>query len=218
MYFGNHRISKNWILFLEAQLRRNQWLESPQQALVRAGLNYELNPTTLLGGGYAFIKSYPYGEFTSPAIFPENRIYQQLQIKNVDRKIEWINRFRLEQRWIKTPVLSENVYVPGDPVFLNRFRYSLRASIPFKGSEIVDGSYYISAYNEIMFSFGKNIGNSMFDQNRAYLALGYKLKGLGRIEIGYFNQTISKSSGSRIEYNHTLQVSLTTSIPFVKVD
>lgn len=218
MYFGNHRISKNWILFLEAQLRRNQWLENSQQTLVRTGLNYELNPATLLGGGYSFIKSYPYGEFTSPAIFPENRIYQQLQIKKLVQKIEWISRIRMEQRWIKLPVLSENVYILGDPIFLNRFRYSLRASIPFKGSEIFDGSYYISAYNEIMFSFGKNIGNSMFDQNRAYLALGYKLKGLGRIELGYLNQTISKSGGSRIEYNHTLQVSLTTSIPFVKVD
>ena len=49
---------------------------------------------------------------------------------------------------------------------------------------------------------------SVFDQNRAYVALGFDLKPSLRLEVGYMNQLILVRSGNRMEYNHTIMVSL----------
>jgi signal transduction histidine kinase len=49
---------------------------------------------------------------------------------------------------------------------------------------------------------------SVFDQNRAYVALGFDLKPSLRLEVGYMNQVILVRSGSRLEHNHTIMVSL----------
>ena len=53
--------------------------------------------------------------------------------------------------------------------------------------------------------------NSVFDQNRAYAALGFDLKPSLRLEGGYMNQAFLVRSGSRLEHNHTIVVSLFSS-------
>jgi len=216
MYFGSHKITEKFGLHLEAQLRRNELIVMPQQILLRCGINYHFNNSSFASIGYCFVNTYPYGEFAAKCIFPENRIWQQLQLKNQTGKFEIVNRFRLEQRFINSPVLNGANFSPGDAVYSNRFRLLSRFSIPFKGNEILDKSFYISAYDELFVAFGKNVGYNIFDQNRAYLAFGFKIPKLGRIEIGYLNQLIFKSDGIKVENNHTLQIALVSTIPFYK--
>jgi hypothetical protein len=122
----------------------------------------------------------------------------------------------LEQRFVKSPVLKGTNYAPGDAVFTNRFRVLNRFSLPIKGKTIVDKSLYITAFDEIMINFGKNVALNIFDQNRAYLALGYKIPKLGRLEVGYLNQLVLKGDGNKVENNHNLQVSLTSNLDFYK--
>jgi len=69
-------------------------------------------------------------------------------------------------------------------------------------------SLFIAAYNEVMFNFGRNIQNNIFDQNRAYIALGRKIPGLGSLEVGYLQQTVQQGNGRVFEFNHTLQIGL----------
>jgi hypothetical protein len=214
MYFGTHKIADKWSLHLEAQLRRSDGVAKPQQLLLRGGLNYHINPQVTVTAGYAYIETYPYGGFPAKSDFPENRIWEQLQLKNQVGNFEWISRFRLEQRYVHTPVLVGTTCEAGDAVYSNRFRLLNRFSIPFKGKTIVDKSFYLSVYDELMVNFGKNVQYNLFDQNRAYVALGYKLPKVGRLEVGYLNQTIVKSDGKKIENNHTFQVGLTCNIDF----
>ncbi len=54
----------------------------------------------------------------------------------------------------------------------------------------------------------------MFDQNRAYMTLGYKVAKVGRVELSYLNQQVLKADGVKGENNHTLQVGLTSTVPF----
>lgn len=217
MYFGSHKVSQHWGVHLEAQWRRSDVFENPQQLLLRTGVNYHFGPKAFATAGYAFIETYPYGELPVAATFPEHRIWEQLQVKNQMGTIEWVSRFRLEQRFSKQPVLtSENTYEPGDAVYTNRFRLFNRISVPFKGKTIVDKSFYITAYDEILINFGENVGLNLLDQNRAYLALGYQFPRVGRLELGYLNQYIVKSSGVAFENNHTLQVGLFSNLPFYK--
>jgi hypothetical protein len=225
MYVGSHKFSEKFGFHLEVQWRRNQLFINPQQLLLRSGINYYVNKKMTFTAGYCFVKTYPYGVFPISIAFPENRIWQQVQFKNNLGKFEFLNRYRLEQRMSYLPVLSnDSMFVIGNSKYTNRIRLMQRLSIPFKGNEIIDKSFYLSLYNELFIGFGKNVGANFFDQNRAYVALGYKLPNIGRIEIGFLEQTIFKnvnlnSSGQiqqKIENNHTLQIGLTSSIDFYK--
>jgi len=218
MYFGDHKLSNKFGVHLEAQLRRNDVVSNPQQLLLRTGLNYHINNQIMATIGYCFVETFPYGAFPVKVKYPENRFWEHLQIKNQYGIFEWTSRFRLEQRLSKAPVLntSSSAYEPGDAVYTNRFRLLNRVSIPFKGKTINDKSFYISTYDEFFISFGKKVAANLFDQNRAYVALGYKIPKIGRLEAGYMYQAILKGDGVKIENNHTLQLGLTSTVNFYK--
>lgn len=221
MFFGSARFSERVGLHAEVQWRRTDYVSEPQQLLLRTGLNLNLKPGLLLTAGYCFVDSYPYGEFPVKSRFPENRLWQQLQMRSLLSRTEWISRFRLEQRFSKLPVErsgSPGEFVPGESVFTHRFRILNRFSIPFRGKEIRDRSLYVSLYDELFISFGHWVEGNIFDQNRAYLAIGYVVPRLGRIEAGFMEQTLLKPDGRRIENNHTLQLSLISTLDFRKRD
>ncbi len=215
-YTCSYKFSNKLSFHLEAQARRHEFVQNNLQYLFRTGINYHANPQFLLTAGYCFVETYPYGEFAAKSSFPENRIWEQIQIKNQLGIIEAINRMRIEQRFVNAPVLSNGTYAPGDPVYSNRTRILNRFSIPLKGKTIEDKTFYISAFDEVYINFGKNIANNIFDQNRAYFGFGYKIPKAGRLEIGYLNQLLFKADGIKVENNHTIQIGLTSSFDFKK--
>jgi hypothetical protein len=218
MYFGSHKFTKRLGVHAEAQLRRADVVSSPQQLLLRTGLNYHFSPEAFATMGYAYVLTYPYGELPVRATFPEHRLWQQVQLRSLFGRVEFINRLRLEQRFSQLPVANPELpgvtqtWVPGEAVYTNRARPMIRASVPFKGRTIEDRSFYISVYEEPFISFGKNVRVNIFDQNRAYIALGYKLPKVGRLEVGYLNQKVFKADGIHVENNHTLQIGLASSM------
>lgn len=217
MYFGTHKFAKKWSLHVEAQVRRADFVNGWQQLLLRSGLNYHFNDNAFASAGYCFVETWPYGELPVQAQFPENRYWQQLQLRTQTGKAEWVNRLRLEQRFVKSPVLQpDDTYQPGDAVYSNRMRWLNRVSIPFKGQKIGPNSLYITAYEEILVSFGKNVKFNVFDQNRAYIALGYNIPKLGRLEAGYLNHLILRGNGLNLENNHTFMLSLASNISLMK--
>ena len=215
-YTGSHKLSDKWGLHLELQWRRYNVILDNQQLLLRAGFNYYLNSQVTFTAGYCFVQTYPYGTFASKAMFPENRIWEQLNLKTAIGAVEMINRLRLEQRYVYPPVIENGEYVPGDDVYVNRVREMIRFSVPFKGKTIEDRSWFASAYSEVFINFGKNVGYNLLDQHRGYIGLGYKMPKLGRLEIGYLNQLVLKSDGVKIERNHTVVISISSNIEFRK--
>lgn len=218
MYFGNHKITNRIGLHAEAQWRRSEFVVAPKQLLLRVGLNIYAGDKSFFTAGYGYIETYPYGILPSPITFPEHRIWEQFQVKTSLSRVEMISRFRLEQRYVYAPVFNktENKYKVGKDVYTNRFRVLTRFSVPFNGKEITDKVFYLSVYDELFVNFGKNIGANVFDQNRAYVALGYKVPIVGRVELGYLYQTIVKSDGIRVENNHAIQVSVTNNLELRK--
>lgn len=221
MFFANAKCSERLGIYAEAQWRRTDYFSDPQQLLLRTGLNVYFKPGLTFTAGYCFVETDPYGEFPVKARFPENRLWQQLLIRTVPGRIEWISRFRLEQRFSKLPVPVAGLpdeYVPGESVYTNRFRIMNRLSIPFRGKEIRDRSMYFSIYDELFINFGHRVEGNIFDQNRAYAAIGYVMPGVGRIEAGFMEQTLLKPDGRRIENNHTLQLTLISTFDLRKRD
>lgn len=215
-YTGTHKTSNKWSLHVEAQLRRHDGIKQAQQLLLRSGINYHINNQLILTAGYCFVETYPYGTFPVKAAFPEHRFWQQIQIKSQYKKIEWINRNRLEQRFNFLPILNTATqsFEPGNAVYTNRFRLLNRVSIPFKGKAIAAGHLYLSVFDELFINFGKNVSLNVFDQNRIFGGIGYHIPKVGRMECGYMMQQLIKPDGIKIENNHTLVISLLPNINF----
>lgn len=178
MYFGTHKLNKNLSLHTEAQLRMYEPTSNFFQLLPRIGLNYHLNSYSSITAGYALIPTSSYDktdEFKTTAL--ESRIWQQFILKNFVGRVRFMHRYRVEQRWIETKLPSEKTINK----YLNRLRYFFKITAPLNNEEIKDKTAFIAIYNEVFL----NLIEQPFDQNRLYLALGYKLNSNLKIEAGY---------------------------------
>jgi hypothetical protein len=212
MYFGDHAVSSRWALHAEAQVRRAEGTlgtERWQQLLLRPGVIYTLTRDVRLSAGYAYINTWPYGEQPADGEFDEHRAWQQVQAAHTTGRVEWQHRYRLEQRWVEAAGAS----VP-DRRYSNRGRYLLRVTVPLRGTTTnAPGTPYLSAYNEIFLSWGRNVQRNVFDQNRLYGALGLRLTRHTRLELGYLQQLVAKPDGVQLERNHSLQVAVFQASP-----
>ena len=213
MYFGDHPIAKTrWGIHLEGQWRRTDVGLKWQQLLLRPGVNFQLHRKVVLTAGYGFIDTHRYGDFPVAAGFPEHRFFEQATVTQRIGKLDFANRFRLEQRELGVMAQQpDGTYRRASWRHENRVRYQLRTNIPLPFAE---KKYYISIYDEIFFNFGKNVANNVFDQNRAYIALGRNLPKQTRVEVGFMEQTVQQRSGLVFEHNHTLQISIISRLPF----
>lgn len=217
MYFGNHKIAERWGIHAEVQLRRHDSFADPQQLLLRAGLEYYTVNGSRFTAGYGFIETHPYGEFAVANPFPEHRIWQQFLTTQPLNKFRLSHRYRLEQRFIGSPATSSMK----EGRYENRFRYMLKVTFPL--TEKWKRNLFLAAYDEFFLNFGKEVGYNLFDQNRAYAALGANVGSQLKIELGYLYQAVqlrsldtSATPRNRIENNHTMQIGLFYAAPFYR--
>jgi hypothetical protein len=209
----------------EVQWRRENWIQHPQQFLLRYGITRELNNGLSVTAGYCYVHTSPYGKIPAKAAFPENRGWIQLQQKNVRGRIELVERIRIEQRWVHTPIINPTtqIYEAGDAVYSNRARFLQRFNIALNKNTIENGTVYLAMWDEFFAAFGKNVPTNVFDQNRAFAGLGIQLPKLGRLELGYLNQLINKGYFANAvtqkvvnkrEQNNILSFALYTNVPY----
>jgi hypothetical protein len=216
-YIGTHKVNDKWAAFIDLQARRNDFLKNTQQNFARFGMLYFLNPNVSIGAGYGYFWTEPYGTSPAKAAFGENRYWEQIQWRTNYGKYELVNRLRLEQRNVNNPIADANgVFKEGPSVFTNRIRMQQKLSVPFRGSSIHDRSVYYTLANEMMVNFGENVKLNTFDQNRAFVGLGYRLPRVGRLEIGYQNQYLLKSDGKTVESNGSMNIWLLANFDWFK--
>jgi hypothetical protein len=204
LYQGNHKLNSQFDLHTEYQWRRANGFADWQQSLARVGLDYKLNPSVTISGGYAWILTYPYGSQPIANQTNENRLWQQLILKQLIGNLQVQHRYRLEQRWI-------------DNQFKQRMRYRAQVLIPLQKS-FVDKKQglFLNVNNEVFLGFGKGIGKNILDQNRFIGAVGYQFNKDFSLQMGYLNQFVIKSDGLHIERNHTLWTSVVYNLDFTK--
>ncbi|SEP60607.1 DUF2490 domain-containing protein [Flavobacterium urocaniciphilum] len=234
-YTGNHKLSDKWGLHTEYQFRRNDGFSSPMQNQVRLGIDYNINKSYSTSIGWSYIETFAYGDFAEEIPskynnykFNEQRIWEQFIIKHEHvGRFHYDSRFRLEQRWIAS---FKNFGTASEPSFFryddpaeglwkyrNRARYRFRMQVPLTKSEMKDNTLFLVAADEIFVNLGGHVTSNVFDQNRLYLALGWRFTKDTNIQLGYMNQFIEKGDGLHKENNHTMQVALTHNIDFSKL-
>lgn len=202
VYQGNHHLNSKFDVHTEYQFRRSNGFADWQQSLARVGLDYKYNANCTFSAGYGWIVSFPYGAQPIAAQTNENRIWQQVNLKQQMGSIQIQQRYRLEQRFI-------------DTIFRQRVRYRAQVILPLQDSYQTKGKgLFANVNDEVFLGFGKGIGKNVLDQNRFIAALGYKFTPDFNIQVGYLNQMVFKSDGLRIERNHTLWTSVVYNLDF----
>jgi len=182
MYFFDGRFGDSqWGVQGDLQYRDWELLGDTEQLLLRTGLTWRPAANdALFTLGIANITTGAFGDDDSTV--NENRLYQEAALpQRIGGRVHLRHRFRYEQRW-----------VDGQD-FRTRFRYGLFVNVPLYGTEIGQGTWYLSAYNELFINGERNIGDGRrverFDRNRLYLALGHGLSDRLRLQGGMMLQS-----------------------------
>ncbi len=183
LYFGNKKINTQWNWHNEVQYRSYNALTDLEQLLIRTGFGYNItenNNNVLLGYGYILSENYVDGQDEKVTVH-EHRIFQQFITKQKIGIVSLQHRYRFEQRFIESD-------------FALRFRYFLALNIPLNNKEVIDKTVYLSAYNEIFI----NTTGTIFDRNRLYGGIGYRISKVVRLELGYMNQFLQNGNRDQI--------------------
>ena len=170
-------INKEWFTYMEVQPRVGDDISRLERLLIRPAIGYTINPNIALFLGYAWTPTFMNKHYEED-FRNENRIWQQLLVKDSRWGLDWQHRVRQEQRIIEDA---------GGPS--NRTRYLLRGSYALSES----GSYGLTGYNEIFVNLNSqhNGPKGGFDRARFFFGPYFK-QGPGRYEIGYVGEYAQK--------------------------
>ncbi len=202
-YAGNHQVSQKISLHTLYSFRRHDFVSDWQQSLLRLGINYHYSDKLILSSGYDWVVTFPYGEQPIAKKTTEQRIYEQITLKNKVSSIGVIHRYRLEQRFFNNTTR-------------HRMRYRLTTQVPLTKGGPDQSKLFFSLFNEIFINFGEKAIGHYFDQNWFYLGLHYACKNGLNIKAGYMNQYLVKGDNVQIENNHTPQFGISYNFDFRK--
>ena len=183
IYIGSKKVDSTWNIHSEVQYRNYDAIGDLEQLLLRTGVGYNLtenNNNLLLGYGYILSENY-IADTDDKKSVNEHRIFQQFTTKQGVGKLKLKHRYRFEQRFVESD-------------FKMRFRYFLALNYPLIVKESSNKMLYVSAYNEIFL----NTEKAVFDRNRVFGGLGYKLNDNIKFEIGYMNQFFENSGRDQL--------------------
>jgi len=202
-WFNSYRVSDKVGIHFDGQLRTSDDFESLKNVLIRPGVTWFFDDTKNATAGYALIRTYQKLDGISDADLTEHRIWQQFIYNQKVSRASLTHRFRLEQRFIGQ--LSEDI-------FSQRLRYFLRAQVPLKnndGAPFSKGAF-VALQNEVFLHLQNKdkLNGYLFDQNRAYAAVGYRFNPSVDFEAGYLNQASKGKQRSVI--NNVIQLAIYT--------
>jgi hypothetical protein len=204
--FNTFKTGKKTSIHADVQWRSSDELKHTQTLLLRSGLNVHLTKQLIVTGGYAFVHNRrTVGSVSGYA--PEHRIWEQLLYNHKLKNIFVSHRFRLEQRFISKSVVLNNELKNDGSLYANRFRYFIRNVFPLQQQPAFTKGIFAALQNEVFVNIGNtaNVNGKFFDQNRLYLAMGYRLNSSFDLETGYLNQYIS-GRNKTFTNNHVWQV------------
>ncbi|MET0571848.1 MAG: DUF2490 domain-containing protein [Pedobacter agri] len=184
MFVNNTKFNQKWGLQFDAQIRSADDWDHVRNTLIRPALQYFINKDHNVALGYLWQTTQNQVQGASNTFLHEHRIFEQYIFNHKLSSIFASHRVRVEQRFIERT---------NEDVFAQRFRYFFRLIQPLqKTAATFDRGVFVALQNEVFLNIQNKdqINKSVFDQNRLYLAGGYRFSKKIDLELGYMNQTV----------------------------
>lgn len=154
--FVDQPLTTRTALWVDGSWRRVELGESPQQVLVRPGLQVTLAPGVRVAAGYAWIATQPYGSLPIAAPTREHRTWQQLSLAHRAGAFTVSHRYRLEQRWVHPllTVAGSEERESGPTTYQNRLRYMPRAQANLGSLQIARRPVIGFVWDELLMPLG----------------------------------------------------------------
>ena len=188
MYFFNTSHEKSKIGFQgDVQYRNWNIAGDLEQLLLRGGVTFKPEKANIkFTLGYGNITTGAFGEDNST--INESRIYQEaLFPTKIGDRFYLNHRLRYEQRFVEEQTLR------------TRYRYNLFVNVALNQKEMKEKTIYLALYDELFINGTGMPGQSIFDRNRAYIALGYVLKKGMKFQLGIMNQTTNTVNKNQLQ-------------------
>lgn len=184
---------------IQARSDNNININKPQNTLLRPGLTYFISSDKNATAGYLYTSSN-----LSSSYAREHRIWEQFIYIHRIENLGLTHRFRLEQRFIEKN---------NETIFAQRLRYFVRGILPLS-KKSQDNTFnkgiFTALQNEVFFNIQaqNKLNGYFFNQNRAYIASGYRFNPTFDLEIGYMNQAVKNSQSNSV--NNIIQIATYT--------
>lgn len=188
MYFFNTSHEKSKIGFQgDVQYRNWNIAGDLEQLLLRGGVTFKPEKANIkFTLGYGNITTGAFGEDNST--INESRIYQEaLFPTKIGDRFYLNHRLRYEQRFVEEQTLR------------TRYRYNLFVNVALNQKEMKEKTIYLALYDELFINGTGMPGQSIFDRNRAYMAIGYVLKKGMKFQLGIMNQTTNTVNKNQLQ-------------------
>lgn len=200
-YFNQTRFTNRSGLWLDLQLRFNDYLSEKSLGIARAGYTFFWSDQLRLTAGYGYIKHYSLVDGMPDQ--PENRPWQQVQWFEKKKALSLAQYLRVEERFVRN---VSNGELMDDYRFTWRFRYNFAMSIPLRGNALTAGTPFIFLNDELHINAGKNVVNNYFDQNRLFAGLGYQFTDKLNAHFGYLYVFQQLPAGDRYIHINALRL------------
>jgi hypothetical protein len=165
-----------WGGFAEVQARTNALFHEYFYNELKAGLSYDIDPnfTVMVAGGRYTTSDYL--DLGAGPLNVEKRLWEQLVLTQISKRLKLEHRYRIEQRWFD--------FRDDSTAFRQRLRYRLNAFLPLNKTAITAGTAFLSVYDEIFL----NPKGPVFERNRVYAGVGYQANAHIVVQAGWVNQ------------------------------
>lgn len=197
MHIGTHQLGKRFAFHNEVQWRRNDIYVKHWQLLYNSGFHYYPHKDVKIGLGVGYFDT----ELDENLKFWEYQLWEHIVVKQKVGKLTIIHRYRFEHRYLQFKDSKTHT------LYLSRFRTQLKFVLPL----VSEGKLYCTGYEELFISFAQR---NSWEQNLAYLALGYSLNTHNKIEIGYLPHHVFITKPQY--FYHTFQIAYFWNIPIRK--
>ena len=181
VFINQHRFNTKLTALTDIQHRSWEFAQNFNQLLLRSTLYYPLNSEFKLGVGYGYIATDPSFEtLEDEKNTSEHRLHTDLMFTRSFSHGAWINRYRLEQRYLSN---DADAYDASQRLrYMSRINYKLTSK------------FSLSVFDEIFL----NLQRPVFSQNRLYFGMGYQATPLLNVQLGYMKNHFSNANFNRL--------------------
>lgn len=196
----SQKLSKKFEALVDFQVRTSNKYRHFETLLFRGAGGYKFNKNHSVALGYSFVGDWEKNDEKNSYV-PENTIYEQYLLTKKIQQTEVTFRFRQEQRFIR---------ITNNNRFSQRSRWLLSAQIPLAADADFSKGLFTTIQNEILVNtqHKEKVNNSSFDENVAFISLGFRWSKKVETELCYLNRLKREIEGDLL--TNVCQLLITT--------